>query len=133
MIPEQGLLAQEEFEISIYPSRTYRMDIERGRIIGMVDGIESMPQAIYKVLNTERFDYIAYSTNYGVELFDLYGESMNYVLSEIKARITEALTWDSRIKSVDNFEFEINQHQIHCTFTVHTIHGELAAERIVEI
>lgn len=133
MIPDKQLLGQENFEIAIYPSKTYRMDIERGHIGGMVDGINSMPQAIYKALNTERFNYSGYTMNYGVELFDLYGAPINYALSELKARISEVLTWDSRVISVTDFEFEVNGHQVHCKFIVHTIYRDLVSERTVNI
>lgn len=133
MIPEQTPLNQQEFEIDIYPSKTYRMDLKNGRITGKIDDLDSMTQAIYKILNTERFDYFAYSTNYGIELADLFGQPMNYVLSELKSRIIEALTWDSRINSVDNFIFEVDKRTVHCTFTAHTIHGDISAERTVVI
>lgn len=45
---------------------------------------------------------------------------------------TEALTWDDRIQSVDNFEFKIPQKDvIHAAFTVHTIFGDTEAEKEV--
>ena len=123
----------DEFEFVIYPSKTYAMDLQNGWIRGFTDGQEAMKQAIYKVLNTERFTYGAYSNNYGVELNNLFGMPMTYVLPEIKRCITEALTWDSRIESVDNFEFETEMGKVHCMFTVHTIHGDVDAEKVVNI
>ena len=58
---------------------------------------------------------------------------MTYVLPELERRIKEALEWDSRIDSVDNFEFEVNGTSIHATFTVHTIFGDIEAERTVNV
>lgn len=132
LIP-QNSFPDDEFEFVIFPTKTYAMDLKNGRIIGYTDGQEAMKQAIYKVLNTERFEYGAYSNNYGVELNELIGMPMTYVLPEIKRCITEALTWDSRINSVDGFEFETKMGKVHCTFTVHTIHGDIDAEKVVNI
>lgn len=127
------VLLNEDYEISIYPSKTYYMNLNRNRIRGNIDGYDAMPQAIYLILNTERSTFYAYSDNYGIELMDLYGKSEDYVLPELERRIKEALEWDSRIESVDNFEFEVNGSSVTATFTVHTIFGDIEAERTVEI
>lgn len=127
------VLMDEAYEIDIYPSKTYHMLIDRHRIIGNTDGIEAMVQAIFKVLNTERSTFPAYSDNYGVELLELYGKQMTYVLPELERRIKEALEWDSRIDLVDNFEFEVNGSNVTANFTVHTIFGDIEAERTVEV
>lgn len=133
MIPENSPIMQEEFEIKIYPTKTYLLDDKNGRIGGMIDGLEAMMQTVQKILNTERFEYTGYSMNYGIETVDLYGEPMTYVLSEIKERITDALTWDTRINSVDSFEQQVEGNKLICKFVVHTIHGDLDAEKAVEI
>ena len=127
------VLTDPEYEISIYPSKTYFMNLEKYRIVGNVDGIESIPQAIFKILYTERSTHLAYSDNYGVELMDLYGMPTTYVLPELERRIKEALEWDSRIESVDNFEFELKGSSVTATFTVHTIFGDIEAERTVNV
>ena len=127
------VLTEEEYDLSIYPSKTYYMDLNQCRIIGKVDGYDAMIQAIFKILNTERYTYAAYSSNYGIELMDLYGMSVTYVMPELERRIKEALEWDSRIDLVDNFEFEVNGPSVTATFTVHTIFGNIEAERTVEI
>lgn len=127
------VLTDPEYEISIYPSKTYYMNLEKYRIQGNVDKIESIPQAIFCILNTERSKYHAYSDNYGVELMGLYGQPTTYVLPELERRIKEALEWDSRIDTVDGFEFELNGSSVRATFTVHTIFGDIDAERTVEI
>lgn len=127
------VLTDPKYEISIYPSKTYFMNLEKYRIVGTVDGIESIPQAIFKILYTERSTYLAYSDNYGIELMDLYGMPTTYVLPELERRIKEALEWDSRIESVDNFEFELKGSSVTATFTVHTIFGDIEAERTVNV
>lgn len=93
-------------EVETQPSLTYALDIEHGRIRGMVDELESLRQAIYLILSTERYAYLIYSWNYGVELVELIGQPKEYALPEIKRCITEALLQDDRITAVDGFEFE---------------------------
>ena len=83
---------------------------------------------------TERYQYIMYSWNYGIELNDLFGEPMTYVCPELKRRITEALLWDDRIQSVDSFEFDFPQKGVvQVAFTAHSIFGDVQAEREVNI
>lgn len=130
---DDNVIEQEDLELITYPTKTYNMELENGRIRGFSDDLESMKQVIFLALNTERSTYLAYSDNYGVELVDLIGEPMSYVLAEMERRITEALTWDSRIESVDNFEFEVDGRNVHVTFTVHTDFGDIDSESEVEV
>ena len=113
-------------EVETQPSLTYALDIEHGRIRGMVDNLESIRQAIYLILSTERYAYLIYSWDYGVELVELIGKPKEYALPEIKRCITEAQ--DDRVTAVDGFEFETGKETVHVTFTVHSIFGDLEVE-----
>lgn len=127
-IEEDGLEA--DFALETEPSLTYAMrvsgDETRDSIfIGRADGTEAIRQAILKILNTERYENEIYSWDYGIELQDLFGMSMIYVMSEIKLRIEDALLADDRVASVDGFEVErVGKRTIHCKFTVTTSQGE---------
>lgn len=132
MIPSTTAFLEQDFEITEQPTHTYKMNLESNLIRGYTDGQEAMKQAIYKILNTERYQYVMYSWNYGIELLDLYGEPVSYVCPELERRITEALTWDDRIQTVDNFEFSISKKgEILVTFTAHTVFGDVVAEKVV--
>lgn len=132
MIPSTTAFLEQDFEITEQPTHTYKMNLESNLIRGYTDGQEAMKQAIYKILNTERYQYVMYSWNYGIELLDLYGEPVSYACPELERRITEALTWDDRIQSVDNFEFNISKKgEILVTFTAHTVFGDVVAEKVV--
>lgn len=132
MIPSTAAFLEQDFEITEQPTHTYKMNLESNLIRGYTDGQEAMKQAIYKILNTERYQYVMYSWNYGIELLDLYGEPVSYVCPELERRITEALTWDDRIQTVDNFEFNISKKgEILVTFTAHTVFGDVVAEKVV--
>lgn len=134
MIPEvnDGLLA-DFTEAIAQPSKTYRLNTVKNRIVGFIDEIEALKQAIFLILNIERYDYIIYSWNYGVVLNDLFGKPIPFVLPEIKRRVSEALIQDDRIDSVDNFHFEVNKGKVLATFTVHSIYGEIETEKEVMI
>lgn len=132
MIPSDTGFLEEDFELEEQPTKTYKIDFETDRVRGYTDELEAMKQAVCKILNTERYEYIIYSWDYGIELMDLYGEPVSYVCPELERRITEALLWDTRIESVDEFEFEVTQKGvIHAAFTVHTVFGDLEGEKEV--
>ena len=94
------------------------MNINDEIIKGKTDYIEAVKQAVYKALNTERYDYPIYSWNYGVELKDLFGMSRDYAISELPRRITEALITDDRIISVDDFQFSYKKRSCGCYLKV---------------
>ena len=132
MIPTNSVLSTT-LTVERQPTKTYKFDIENDVINGFCDGLESMKQVIYKILNTERYEHIMYSWNYGIELRDLFGEPINYVVSELQRRVTEALVQDDRIKSVDGFNYNIDRKTVHLNFTVHTIFGDVQSEKVVNV
>lgn len=153
MIPNIPILKQEITEIS-YPGKTYKIVFSpansvtiRGkalsvtslsadvsdlstsdRLNGFIDDIDSVIQAIYLILSTERYKFIIYSWDYGIELLDLIGKPMPYVMSELPRRITEALVMDDRIDDVIDFEFETSGSKLHTTFTVVTNIGNISTD-----
>ena len=133
LTPNGAVNTGTEFEYEIYPSRTYALNEDQGRISGYADGLEAVRQAVAKVLQTERFQYPVYSANYGAELMDKLGMPVNLALPEIKRCISDALIWDSRIERVDGFEFELQGHAVHVRFTVHSICGDYLEETEVNI
>lgn len=122
-----------EFTLEEQPSYTYKLDIDKGRIKGMTDEADAMLQAVYLILSVERYQYPIYSYNYGVEIADLIGQPKDYVMSEAKRRITEALTQDDRIESVDEWAFETTKNSVIVTFVVHTIFGDIETTKEVAV
>lgn len=133
MLPTTGDILQKNLKMVQKPSKTFKLDVENKRIFDMVDGLEAVKQSVYCILNTERFEWLIYSWNYGSELKDLFGKSSGLVKAKIKKRIREALIQDDRISDVDSFFFDINERKLHVTFTVHTQWGEIEAEKEVSI
>lgn len=115
-----------------HPTRTYKVDFDAGRVAGFTDETEAMKQAIFKILQTERFSFLIYSWNYGIELNSIVGKSYPMFSSEIKRVITEALMVDSRITYVTDFQVEqIDKRTARVSFTAETIFGEIPIERTV--
>ncbi|HOL87044.1 MAG TPA: DUF2634 domain-containing protein [Defluviitoga tunisiensis] len=133
MIPNTSLNTNKTLKIVQEPTKTYRLDTSNNRLIGYTDALEAMKQAIYKIIFTERYQYLIYSWNYGIELEDLFGKPKPYVYSELKRRIREALLQDDRITEVDNFDFSSKKGDVKVTFTVHTVFGDIESERTVNI
>lgn len=124
----QGLVIEEQ------PSLTYRMNLHGDSVRGYADGREAMKQAIFRILQTERYQYLIYPWWYGIETLDLYGEPVSWVCAELERRITEALLMDSRITSVTDFEHDTSvKGVIHTDFTAHTIYGDVSSEKEVSI
>lgn len=90
---QNEVLLEEEYTIGIYPSKTYYMNLDRFRIQGNTDDIESIPQAIYCALNTERSKYLAYSDNYGVEFEELYGKNQLSAQPQLKSGVRLITDW----------------------------------------
>ena len=133
MIPSTSGAILTDLTVEKQPTKTYKLDVQNNIVNGFCDGIESMKQTVYKILNTERYSNIMYSWNYGIELLDLFGEPIDYVVTELKRRITEALLQDDRILSVDEFDYKTDRRSVSMTFTVHTIFGDVQSEREVNV
>jgi len=133
MIPEQNanLTILEE---QIQPSRTYHLDLARKRATSMIDGHDAIIQAVRKILYTERYAYVIYSSQYGVELDRLIGQEYDFIVSDIKRTLTEALLMDNRIISLENFEMEkTGLDTMEVNFLVNSIEGEINFSTEVKI
>ncbi len=134
MIPTTNTAFNTNITFAVKPTLQHQMLLDSKRIIGKCDNLDAVKQAIYKILNTERYAYEIYSWQYGIELLDLIGEPPDYVIPEIERRVEEALMTDDRITAVDTFEFEqVGKNKILATFTVHTIYGTTTEEVTVNI
>lgn len=135
MIPTVMNTVEEEvndFEFETQPDFTHKLNSEK--VAGYVDEIEAYKQAVYKILSTERYDYVIYSWNYGIELKDLFGQPIPYVIPEIERRVTEAVMQDDRTESVSGFEFDTSKRGVvSVTFKATSIYGQAEFNLTVEI
>lgn len=114
----------------------YAWDFERdcflydvnGRHILLI-GNPALEVWIYKALKTERFEYLAYSWQYGIELKPFIGKVMGVQerYSELRRVITECLMVNPYIKSIDSFSITPENRaelvRVHITLT--TVYGEV--------
>lgn len=131
MIPNSSLNESLEIIEDIETSKTYKMLIDGNN--GYIDGIESLKQFVYKVLNTERYTYPIYSFNYGIELENLLGKDFDYIKIELKRRIEECLLEDDRINSVSDFKFNRKLDSLNVEFNVESIYGTINVDKEVKI
>lgn len=129
MLPHGTLRTNLTTEIET--TRTYRMLDDK--IQGIAEELKALEQSIYKVLQTEKYEYPIYSFSYGIELDTLLGKDATYVKIELERRIKDCLLDDERILSVEDFKFTNNLDTITCEFHVNSIFGDLDITREVVI
>ena len=117
-----------EFEEEVEkPTKTYFLDLDNGRIIGNVDGIDAVKQAIRKAIITARYKCLIYDSDYGSEVKDMvYDEESTPELIEtaLPELIKDALSQDTRILDVYDFEFKFENDKAYISFVVDTIYGK---------
>lgn len=91
----------------------------------IVEGIEALKIWIYKVLNTQRYRYLAYTWDYGVEIEDLIGKpyTQEFKESEFKNMIEEALKINPYISGIKNIELSLTNDKVTANFDVVTTLG----------
>lgn len=115
-----GELGFENVEVS---SLTYRMDWDRKRITGQINGLEAVQQSVAKILRTDRFEHLIYSFDYGTEWGLVLGKDRLLVRAEIKRVIGEALLQDERITGLEDMEVAFNSDGLSIYCTVLTRYG----------
>lgn len=134
LIPQGGTLSNGgEITVAQQPSRTYRIDLVNGRISGMADNLEAIRQAVYKILETNRYEFLIYSSNYGSELNEKIDGGELYIKSELKRRIREALLQDDRITDVTDFTMKIAGDSAAVSFTVVSQYGAFQEEVSISV
>lgn len=106
----------------------------KDRIMGYVDKLDAIKQAVYKILSTERYAYLIYSENYGIELDQYIGNTFDYLEANIESTLKDALTYDLRIKDVRVNSIEKkNTDEARIKFTVYSIYGDIQMEVAVSV
>lgn len=106
------------------PDLTYRLG--NTTAAGKIDKLESIKQAVYHILSTERYSSPIYDDNYGVELEQYIGKDIGYIQADIENTLKEALTQDDRITNVvvnDVKKSDKQKNACVIEFTVYTIYG----------
>lgn len=96
---------------------------------------EAVKVWIYKALNTSRYTYLAYSTNYGNEIHTLIGRYLEkqILYSELRRMIEEALLCNPYITSLTDFDITQEGSKVICNFSVNTLYGNVAQAYTYEV
>jgi hypothetical protein len=124
---------EEVEEAQEAPSLTYKLDLDKGRIIGKVDGLEAVNQAIRKAIITPRFKCLIYDNQYGSEIEDAVianDATQEYTEAAIPGFVEDALKPDTRVLSVYDFEFSFEDDKAFIHFKADTIFGETTVEEV---
>lgn len=138
---EYEILAEEEDALDldtdtlpvIESSRTWRMDLENGRLRTFIDDEDAIRQYIRKALMTSRNRYLIYDDTYGEELRDLIGQNLTQDLMnvEIPRVVREAIEGDDRIQEVSDVKVtQYNSDGVLIEVTVITVTGLFIAEGV---
>jgi hypothetical protein len=126
------IVEQEQPQLAPEYPKSYLFDFEKGDFVldgagrmVIADGYTAWAQWCVKTILTERFAYLAYSRNYGVEIDEaLKQPTRAAVETEVERTITEALLTDPRTYAVRDFSFEWRGDKLYVSFTVIPVIGE---------
>lgn len=124
-------------EASEKPSRTYRLDLDEGRILGMIDGQEAVRQAIRKAIITPRWKCLIYDNQYGSEIEAAIIQSKGaatheYIEAVIPGFVRDALWPDRRITGVSDFAFRFSENdEVFISFNADTVYGTVRIEEVM--
>ena len=113
--PFTGTVTANTYTSDLPTPKEYAWDFENNCFLydadgkhRIVEGDEAIKIWVYKALNTERFRYLAYSWQYGIELRPFIGKVMGVQqrYSEIKRVIVECLMVNPYIKSIDTIDIK---------------------------
>lgn len=125
----------EVLEETISTTRTYKIDPERKRIVGMTDDEEALRQSIWKILSTERFKNLIYTDDYGSEVMARAMDAeltQEFLESDIPDLVEDALIVDDRITGISDVSWEwAGKDSVYLSFTAYTIYGELEIEGVI--
>lgn len=116
----------------IAPTKTYKIDLQNKRIMGMIEDKEALLQHIRKVFSTDKYAFEIYNWYYGHELLKLVGHEYDYVVTRIPNIFREALLVDNRITDINDFVFtrtRLDAVLVSCV--IDTVYGQIKYEQEV--
>ena len=116
------------------PTATYALNLDTGRIVGKVDGLQAVNQAIRKAIITPRFKCLIYDNQYGSEIKEAItaqDATIEYAEATIPRFVEDALKPDTRILKVYDFTYSLERDKARVFFRADTIYGETAFEEVI--
>lgn len=128
-----------EIELPVFKELAFDFETNqlktRGGQYYYVEKNEALKVWIWKALFSSRYTYLAYSTNYGNEIYTLIGRYLEKKLlySELKRMLEDALLCNPYITSLTDFDVKQNGSKVECNFSVNTVYGNVAQAYIYEV
>ena len=126
-------------ELPIFKELAFDFDTKQLKTVGgkyyYVEKNEALKIWIWKTLFTSRYTYLAYSTDYGNEIYTLIGRYLDKELlySELRRMIEEALLCNPYITSLSDFDITREGAKVICNFSVNTVYGTVAQAYTYEV
>lgn len=122
MIPKSSQQNMEEKKVA---DKTYRLHPGTGRVEGWLEGEESLYQALWKILQTEKYEHLIYSSDYGIAWAGLEGQSDDIWQAELQRRIAQGMEQDLRVDEVTNVEVSRRGDEVEILVEVKQKNGEM--------
>ena len=141
-IPNTLLSTTEEqttAELPVFKELAFNFDTGELKTNGgqyyYVEKNEAIKIWIWKALFSSRYTYLAYSTNYGNEIYTLIGRYLERQIleSELRRMIEEALLCNPYIVSLSDFDISRQGAKVICNFSVNTVYGNVAQAYTYEV
>lgn len=114
-------------------SKTFYIDFESKKILGMIDDKKAIEQSIYLILKTDRYEHLIFSWNYGEEINNLIGKPKDLARAELPRLLNECLLADDRISAIEDLIITEVEEGLHVSFTAVTLHGDISIESEVKV
>ena len=128
-----------DIELPIFKELAYDFKTGQLKLKGdsyyYVEKNEALKVWIYKALFSSRYTYLAYSTDYGNEIYTLFGRYLkgDLLYSELRRMIEECLLCNPYLLSISDFTVEQDGSIVVCTFGVNTVYGYVAQSYNYEV
>lgn len=120
---------EDDFEdgiSAVFDYEDMRVKVDAVGRVNIGDEMDALRFWVTKCLLTERYNYLAYDTDFGVQFEELIRSNPDRDIaeSEIIREIDEALGIDDRIESVDDFDFSWMGSHVYVTFSINTVYEQ---------
>lgn len=127
MLPSSTSYETVLSSIRVKPSKTYKLDFENNRIIGLIESDDdTLYQYVRKALSTDKYTWSIYDWLYGNEIYKLAGKDYQYIVTTLPDIINRALLTDDRVKEVKNYKFKkLSIDMMEVSFDVYGINNSI--------
>lgn len=129
---DEAIAENSEDNLPLFVEYAWDFELDRfiydgsGRHV-TVSGKEAIEVWVYKALKTERYEHLAYSWQYGIEVKKFIGLVMQTGdrMDELKRVIVDCLMINPYIQSVDSVEMSQEGRKMTCQISLTTVYGEV--------